>query len=61
MAYGRRAEKYGRFMKKIPYGRQWIDENDIEEVVKVLRSDYITQGSKVKEFEERIKTLEAKK
>ena len=39
-------------MKHIPYGRQCIDSNDIKEVVKVLKSDWITQGSKVKEFED---------
>lgn len=38
-------------MKFIPYGRQWIDEEDIEEVVKVLRSDWITTGPKIEEFE----------
>jgi len=36
----------------IPYGHQWIDDSDIEEVVKVLKSDWLTQGPKVKEFEE---------
>jgi UDP-4-amino-4,6-dideoxy-N-acetyl-beta-L-altrosamine transaminase len=39
-------------MKKIPYGHQWIDQSDIEEVVKVLKSDWLTQGPKVKEFED---------
>ncbi|MBI2625287.1 MAG: UDP-4-amino-4,6-dideoxy-N-acetyl-beta-L-altrosamine transaminase [Candidatus Nealsonbacteria bacterium] len=39
-------------MKKfIPYSHQWINEEDIKEVVGVLRSDWITQGSKVEEFE----------
>lgn len=38
-------------MKFIPYGRQWIDKDDIEEVVKVLRSDWITTCPKIKEFE----------
>ena len=38
-------------MKNIPYGRQSIDENDIEAVVSALQSDYLTQGPKVKEFE----------
>jgi len=38
-------------MKKIPYGRQNIDQNDIDAVVTVLQSDYLTQGPKVKEFE----------
>lgn len=35
----------------IPYGRQSIDEEDIQAVVDVLRSDYITTGPKVAEFE----------
>jgi len=36
----------------IPYGRQWIDEEDIRAVVDVLRSDRLTQGPKVNEFEQ---------
>ena len=39
-------------MKFIPYGHQWVDENDINEIVKVLKSDWITQGPKIKEFED---------
>ncbi len=39
-------------MDFIPYGRQWIDQDDIDAVVGVLRSDYLTTGPKVKEFEE---------
>lgn len=35
----------------IPYGRQSINDDDIREVVKVLRSDWLTQGPKVGEFE----------
>lgn len=35
----------------IPYGRQSIDEDDIQAVVDVLRSDYLTTGPKVAEFE----------
>ncbi len=35
----------------IPYGKQWIDENDIVSVMNVLRSDRITQGPRVDEFE----------
>jgi UDP-4-amino-4,6-dideoxy-N-acetyl-beta-L-altrosamine transaminase len=38
----------------IPYGRQYISEEDIESVVKVLRSDFITQGSVVPNFEKKI-------
>ena len=39
-------------MNLIPYGRQSIDEKDIEVVIKALKSDFLTQGPKVKEFEE---------
>ena len=35
----------------IPYSRQNVNEEDIEAVVKVLRSDYLTQGTVVTEFE----------
>lgn len=35
----------------IPYGRQWIDDEDIEAVVSVLKSDWLTTGPKVDEFE----------
>ena len=35
----------------IPYGRQDINEEDIAEVEKVLRSDFLTQGSSVPKFE----------
>jgi perosamine synthetase len=35
----------------IPYGRQTIDEEDIQAVVKVLRSDWLTTGPKIAEFE----------
>ena len=35
----------------IPYSRQFLDKKDIEEVAGVLRSDWLTQGSKVQEFE----------
>jgi len=38
-------------MNFIPYGHQWIDEDDIAEVVEVLRSDWITTGPKINEFE----------
>tara|TARA_A100001011_G_C14315393_1_gene847721 strand:- start:853 stop:2049 length:1197 start_codon:yes stop_codon:yes gene_type:complete len=40
--------------KFIPYGRQTILEDDIEEVIKVLRSSYLTQGPVVNEFEEKL-------
>lgn len=43
-------------MKKrlIPYGHQWIDKDDIKEVLKVLKSDWLTQGPVVEKFEKAI-------
>lgn len=38
----------------IPYGRQCIEEDDIEAVVEVLRSDYVTTGPAVAEFEKTV-------
>ena len=38
----------------LPYGHQWIDEEDIASVIEVLRSDWITQGPKVDEFERKV-------
>lgn len=35
----------------IPYGRQWLDENDIQAVANVLRSQWLTQGPNVDNFE----------
>lgn len=35
----------------IPYGRQWIDDDDIAAVVEVLLSDYLTTGPAVTRFE----------
>lgn len=39
-------------MRFIPYGRQSIDEKDVAAVCSVLRSDWLTTGPKVAEFEE---------
>ena len=36
---------------KIYYGRQWIDDEDVETVAETLRSDFITCGPKVEEME----------
>lgn len=38
----------------IPYGRQSIDAADIDAVIAVLKSDFLTQGPAVPRFEERI-------
>lgn len=43
-------------MNFIPYGRQTISEDDINSVIEVLKSDFLTTGPKVKEFEEKIAT-----
>jgi len=40
-------------MKPIPYGRQNIEQDDIDAVVKTLTADFLTQGPKVKEFEDK--------
>ena len=39
---------------KIYYGCQWVDEDDIQAVVSVLRSDFITCGPKVEELEQNL-------
>lgn len=41
-------------MSMIPYGRQSISEDDINAVVEVLRSDFLTQGPVVPEFEKAV-------
>jgi len=38
----------------LPYGRHWIDEDDIQAVTEVLRSDRVTQGPKIEEFERKL-------
>ncbi|MDE0540083.1 MAG: UDP-4-amino-4,6-dideoxy-N-acetyl-beta-L-altrosamine transaminase [Rhodospirillales bacterium] len=44
----------GEASNVLPYGRQSIDEADIEAVVAVLRSDWLTQGPAVEKFEREI-------
>lgn len=41
----------------IPYGKQYIDDNDIQAVNEVLKSPYLTTGPKVEEFEKKLCTL----
>lgn len=38
----------------LPYGQQYIDDEDIETVVEVLKSNYLTTGPKVEEFEKKV-------
>ena len=39
--------------KVIPYGRHEIKQEDIDAVVETLKSDFLTQGPKIKEFEDK--------
>lgn len=41
-------------MNFIPYGKQLIDKNDISAVTEVLKSNFLTTGSKVMKFEKKI-------
>ncbi|MCZ6581505.1 MAG: UDP-4-amino-4,6-dideoxy-N-acetyl-beta-L-altrosamine transaminase [Nitrospirae bacterium] len=40
--------------RMIPYGRQWVDELDIQAVVAVLESDWLTTGPRIQEFEQAV-------
>ena len=42
------------FEKRIGYGHQYIDDEDINAVVDVLKSDYLTCGPKIEEAEEKL-------
>ncbi len=43
--------------KFIPYGKQFISEDDINSVIKTLRSDFLTQGDQVPLFEEDVSSF----
>ena len=45
-----RSKKINRFL---PYSRQNIDKSDIDEVSRVLREDFITQGPRIERFEKK--------
>ncbi len=45
----------------LPYSRQSIEEDDIKAVIEVLKSDMITQGEKVKEFEKAVASFLGRK
>ena len=42
-------------MPFISYGKQFLDKSDISNVSKVLKSDFLTQGFEVKNFEKNLK------
>lgn len=44
-------------MTYIPYGKQRIDQDDINAAVETLKSDWLTTGPKVREFEEKLAVL----
>ncbi len=39
-------------MKPIPYGKQDISDSDIQAVTEALKADFLTQGPRIKEFED---------
>ncbi|MGE5604576.1 MAG: DegT/DnrJ/EryC1/StrS family aminotransferase, partial [Bacteroidota bacterium] len=39
---------------KIPYAKQNINEADVESVVKILQSDWLTQGPMIERFEKAV-------
>lgn len=41
-------------MAFIPYGKQTIEQDDIDTVIKTLQSDFLTTGPKIQEFEDAI-------
>lgn len=41
-------------MEMIPYGKQTIEQDDIQAVVDVLKSDFLTTGPKIAEFEQTV-------
>ncbi|MCK5430841.1 MAG: DegT/DnrJ/EryC1/StrS family aminotransferase, partial [Anaerolineales bacterium] len=38
----------------LPYGHQWIEDDDINALTEALKTDWITQGPKISEFEEKV-------
>lgn len=43
--------------KSLPYGRQWINRQDINEVVRTLKSAWLTQGPAIPAFEQKLLQL----
>ena len=39
----------------INYGRQYIDSDDVKAVLRVLKSDWLTQGPQIQKFENSLK------
>ena len=47
--------KNSTLKKFLPYGKQFIDQSDIDAVVNVLKPDYLTQGPVIGQFESAFK------
>ena len=41
----------------IPYSRQLIDKNDIRNITKTLKSNFVTTGPKIQEFEKKLRNF----
>ena len=41
-------------MRPIPYGKQWIDDDDTQSVINALEGDWMTQDPIIKQFEKKI-------
>jgi len=48
------SDKRARRATLLPYGKQWLDEDDMAAVRAVLESDYITQGPAIERFERKV-------
>lgn len=40
--------------KMLNYGRQWIEDDDIQAVVDILKGDWLTMGPTINEFEQTV-------
>ncbi|MFC4403915.1 UDP-4-amino-4,6-dideoxy-N-acetyl-beta-L-altrosamine transaminase [Gracilibacillus xinjiangensis] len=38
----------------LPYGKQWLDDQDIQKAVEILKSDWLTTGPMIPEFEQKV-------
>ena len=43
--------------KRLPYGQQWIQDDDNQSILEVLKSNWLTTGPKVTEFEQEFKSF----
>ena len=61
MVNKKRNIKYNKkIIKNIPYGKHFINKDDINEVANSLKNKNITQGPLINKFEERLKVINSK-